>query len=272
MHIDAHDTMALRENVTFFIDTEDTVKVLKERCAQAFSYNTEDIAVCVGDTALEDARLSDTPIEAGCCVLIRRSNRRYVNALRSRAMNLAHLPEWVKDDPECVLAAVEGRRFAFRHASARLRADKSFALKVLKREGTSLRYTSEALQNDKDVVMTAVKQNGRALLHAGADLLNDSECAEAAICSYCDAFAVVGDALRHNKAFLLAAIRQAPGCFYHAPKELRDDRDCAEAAVLGDHSMIHFVGPPLLRDGRLGAVANVARRRESYLKHELCGA
>lgn len=104
-----------------------------------------------------------------------------LQAVRTCWRALLFASEQIRNDPEVVFAAIEDfDSSALIYASKALRADRTFALAVVKKRGDLLRDFEPAIKNDFEIVLEAVKNTDRALQYAGAAVKDNPQIKEAA--------------------------------------------------------------------------------------------
>lgn len=133
----------------------------------------------------------------------------------------------LRDDEEAMLSLVSsGRSFAPTLASERLRNDKEFALKAVKRNGRSLHCFSDALRDDEDVVLEAVKQRGLSLEYA-SERLQDNEKIVMEAVKQDGTLEYASIRLRYRKDVLMEAIKRHISweTFIRMPAEMLLDDD-----------------------------------------------
>eukprot|EP00405_Crypthecodinium_cohnii_P036553 CAMPEP_0206537136 /NCGR_PEP_ID=MMETSP0325_2-20121206/7151_1 /ASSEMBLY_ACC=CAM_ASM_000347 /TAXON_ID=2866 /ORGANISM="Crypthecodinium cohnii, Strain Seligo" /LENGTH=595 /DNA_ID=CAMNT_0054034453 /DNA_START=436 /DNA_END=2223 /DNA_ORIENTATION=- len=187
---------------------------------------------------------------------------------------LEHLPNIWGDDDEVAWAAMENDAFNLEFVSPRLRGNKDFVLKTVKRDGRALRYASEELLGDREVVLEGVQNAGYELKFASEELRADRELVLVAVKSNCQALAHAADALRVDKELALQAVKcrckdlafiardewkqdrevvleaakQSGWALRHVSADFRDDKEIGLAAVGSDPRSFEFLSERLRQD------------------------
>ena len=203
-------------------------------------------------------------------MLSKKKNYEYDHNLMN---DLQHLDEYMKDDKEVMLAAVNKVGYALNLASERLKADQDVVLAAVKTYGNALGLAPEELRVDRDTVLAAVKRNGTAIQYAAPELRVDREVVLTTVSVYpfwlkyspevlrADKEVVLtavkqdgrvlkyaSDALRSDREVVLAAVQNNDQAFQHASKELRADRDMVLAAVQQNGKALYYASQELRAD------------------------
>lgn len=100
----------------------------------------------------------------------------WLRHVRSNPDGFASAPTHIQEDREVAEAAVSFYPNMLQHASEELRADASFVLKTLKREGSCLRHAAVTLRGDVSFMMEAIDEcGGQSMRHAAEDLKSNRQ-------------------------------------------------------------------------------------------------
>ena len=130
-------------------------------------------------------------------------------------------------DRNLVLFLVRQNPRIFGYIAEIFQDDIEIAKTAIEQCGSSLKHASDRLKNDKSLVMLAVNNYGYALEYASTDLKNDPDVVLSAARNRVFSFDYASPALKNNEALLRKIIDENPSAMRFATESIKDDRDFA---------------------------------------------
>ena len=170
---------------------------------------------------------------------LRGTRRVVMQGIRQNGNSLKFASEDLQGDPRVVMAALEYFNdsaisydcMVMKYAANNLKADKDFAMRVVKKNAYSLEFLDASLRTDIDVVMAAVMVNGDALQGASHTMCAHRGVVMTAIANYGYALSYACNRLRADRKVVRAAIEKDPMAIIEASDELKNDREMAMTAI-----------------------------------------
>ena len=127
-----------------------------------------------------------------------------LKAIRKSGQGLEYATEEQQDDEELVQLALNGGNdYDFSYASSRIRGDKAFVYKNLKKGKDIVAYMGKNLQNDEEFITTILNEMGYGLRYATTEQRNSKAVVVEALKKYPIAFRGVSSELQKDKVFML---------------------------------------------------------------------
>ena len=170
-----------------------------------------------------------------------------------------------KADRSFMLAEVQKNGLSLAHASAILRGDRDVVHAAVRQNCHALKFAAYHLRNDPSLVLAAVKGHGLALQYASSELWADKKFVLAVVQQYGHALKHVSEGLRGDVEVVMAAVQQNGRALEHASLSLRGHCDVVAAAVnQNGHALEH--ASKKLRNSRL-TVLHAVKKNGLSLAH-----
>jgi hypothetical protein len=96
-----------------------------------------------------------------------------INCVRANFNALQYLPAF-QDDNDVVLQAISIDGRAIRHASDRIKRDRTVGMHAVRQTGRALYYLDESLKNNEEIVRVAIETFPEAIIHTSEKFQNDN--------------------------------------------------------------------------------------------------
>ena len=183
---------------------------------------------------------------------IREDKECVIAAVSRNVYALEHALAGLGTDQDVGLAAVrapsEGDDDAFQHLPLQLRSDRVVAKEAVALNGLALYHVGKELKADIEVVRAAVKNNGYAMLYADKSLKASLPCVLKAVERDGDALSYAAPHLQGDRDAVLKAVAQSGLALQHASAQFRADRDVVLAAVAQNGDALQYASEYLQAD------------------------
>jgi len=175
-------------------------------------------------------------------------------------------PRFVRANRTFVLDAVQRNGMALQYVDNQLAGDKQIVLAAVQDIGYAFKFAADGLKGDRDFVLAVVKVWGRALQFAAHTSRSDRQVALAAVRQ--DGFTRLrkhlSPELLLDHKFMLAVVQMYGGALEFAGQNCKADRDVVLAAVRQDGMSLRFASDNLREDKHV-VLAAVHRNPSSFV-------
>jgi len=200
-----------------------------------------------------------------------KSQERWLRILRANPIYCADevvrdAPHFIRANRTFVLDAVQRNGVALQYVDNHLTGDKQIVLAAVQDIGYAFKFAADGLKGDRDFVLAVVKVWGRALQFAADAVRSDRQVALAAVRQ--DGFTRVRKYLSQklllDREFMLAVVQSYGGALEFAGQNCKADKDVVLAAVRQDGMSLRFASDNLREDKHI-VLAAIRKNRSSFV-------
>ena len=245
----------------YMVDENETVDTLSRRAEELFHLQRPAALYHNGEVLASTEPLTFLEQGSRVVVNITDSVRRDI----ASGKRFSEMPEWVRDDRDCVFAAARKTPASFSLASEGLRHDKPLVLSIMRNSTALFQYLPTELKHDLDVYAKCIKE--RPYLVTKLNLTTPEEVAPVvAVAPLC--LQHLAQHLKDNKDVVLWAISVDPSAVKHASQRLRADKDIVDAVIDRDPHAFKYLSHSVRSDhGFVRRLLSLTNDVSAVVKH-----
>jgi hypothetical protein len=169
--------------------------------------------------------------------------------VKKNSHNLKFISVELRNDEDVIFASINDIcEECFNYASNRLKNNKDFILKAVKKNSHIIKYINEELKKDREILLEAVKYKGTVLEFIPKEFQNDREIVLTAVQNIGIALHYASEELKNDIEILLTAIKNNEVMFYYFSTKFKKDRKFVLESVKLNGLVLQFVSEKLQND------------------------
>ncbi|KAG2382703.1 hypothetical protein C9374_005283 [Naegleria lovaniensis] len=241
----------IKNDRTMFINDREIATLCIKR--NSWSFNN------VGDDLKNDREFVKDAIRYGCSLSGMNQEFTSDKEIVMMAINFSggesirYASDELKNDEECVMAAIQNQSSALRYIGDQFKSNKELVSDLLQENGYLFEELSDELKADKELLFTAISGSySNALMHASPELKADREVIMEAVRIQGHCLAYCATELKNDFEIVLEAVKNG-GSLEYASSDLRDNAELCQAVLSSD--TYQYFGPLMKKNRDLAIQA-----------------